>query len=40
MGATGFDGIITLINGMRRPRHLLNHLENKISADYGYMAAA
>ena len=40
MGATGFDGIETLLNCTRRSGNLLKHLEKTISADYGYMAAA
>jgi len=40
MGATGFDGIETLIDGMQRFRAPLKTPGNTISADYGYMAAA
>jgi len=29
MGATGFDGIEDSLNGMPRPRHLVNHLEQQ-----------
>jgi len=40
MGATGFDGIETLVNGMQRTPGPLKSPGNIISADYGYMAAA
>ncbi len=39
-GATGFDGIKTLINGMRSAKTELNILGKTISANYGNIAYA
>ena len=40
MGATGFDEVKTLINGMRSTRVELNISGNNINANYGNVAYA